>query len=780
MANKVDGVREDVQHVANKVIEMHEDVIKQIWAKTQRSATLPSSDTIIQQMPLKPAVFYGRDVIIEEITQLLIKEETSRVCILGAGGMGKTSVSLGVVEQPLIKTRFLPENIVWVPCIEAASATLLLEILSTQLQVPGNIGQPTIEKIISLLATSTQPYLILLDNFETPYNALDGAQKQVEDTLRRLAMLSHVAILVTMRGRYPPCNEAIRWQSKEIQPTDEGACLCIYRSIYPDSENDPDVGRLLDILGYMPFAVTLMARLAKEGQSTANELILAWSANGPDILPDHHEQNMNRSISLSIDSNLMKQNPQAFLLLNILSCLPAGTSKAALRWWVPALHSSMVPSAISTLSKTGLLVENRRQNSDSPVLFVLPVVQSFMQQHGRIGKEIRQNIQLSCSQYILDHHQNNPALRVSESELKALAAEDVNIQAILCGSPTMPYSNMLSDKTIEALIVFNWYRCNNTKPNPEIAKHTVSMAKAFGNKEYIASSLWCLGRTYGYLGEFYACYDHVEEAYQLYNALLPGDRELQPLCCRCGIEMVNGALMTFGDSDGDKVVSLARDVEKQAATISDDYIHVESLVILGKVLDRFGNRQEALRHLERAKQMGIASGTLIPDVYYWIAYVLYHENMLPEALDAVEEAWKLAESWNDMVNQARISFLLGVILFSANRDTEAWKYMEISLATNLELGNRCDSAFTLEYMGYGFLRGGDYLNAYGAYEAAAGSYLGTVNEHPDGTTCKDNMAKIKDMQKNPDLNVGFHRPRDDINWPSLFYPGAASMKDISC
>ena len=188
---------------------MHEDV-KQILAKTQQLAMMPSSANIVQQMPLKPAVFHGRDIIIEEITHLLIKEETSRVCILGAGGMGKTSVSLGVVEQPLIKTRFLSENIVWVPCIEATSATTLLEILSTQLQVP---GQAMIEKIISLLAaTSTQPRLILLDNFETPYNALDGAQKQVEDTLRRLAMLSHVAILVTMRGRYPPCDEAIKWQ----------------------------------------------------------------------------------------------------------------------------------------------------------------------------------------------------------------------------------------------------------------------------------------------------------------------------------------------------------------------------------------------------------------------------------------------------------------------------------------------------------------------------------------------------------------------------------------
>ena len=722
-------------------------------------------------MPLKPAVFYGRDVIIEEITQLLIKEETSRVCILGAGGMGKTSVSLGVVEQHLIKTRFLPENIVWVPCIEATSATLLLEILSTQLQVPGNTGQVTIEKIICLLATtSTQPRLILLDNFETPYNALDGGQKQVEDILRRLAMLNHVAILVTMRGRYPPCDEAINWQSKEIQPTDENASLAIYRNIYPDSKNDPDVGRLLGVLGHMPFAVTLMARLGKEGLSTANELILAWSKKGTDILPEHYEQNINRTISLSIDSNLMKKNPQARALLDILSFLPAGTTKATLRWWIPSLDSSMVPSAIATLFKTGLLVENRRQDSDSRVLFVLPVVQSFMQQHGRIGKEIRQNIQLSCSQYVLDHHEHIPANRVSESQQKALVAEDVNVHAILCGLPTMQDSNMLSDKVIQALVSFSWYRCINAKPNLEVAKHAVSMAKAFGDKTYIASSLWCLGETYRNLGEYYAAYDQLQEAYQLYNALLPGDRDLQWLCCRCGIEMVNLARMTFKDHD--KVVSLARDIEKQSATVSDDFIHTRSLLMLGKLMANFGNRQEALRHLERAKQMGI--GSLSSNIFYWIAIVHYEEKRLPEALDAAEEAWKLSQPDNDMVNQAISSFLLGMILFSANRDTEAWKYMEMSLSKNLELGNRRDSAMTLEYMGYGYLRKGDYPNAYQVYEAAADSYLGTVAEEPGCTKCKANMAKIKDMQRNPDSNVGFERPHWDSNWPSLFYPGSAT------
>ena len=213
--------------------------------------------------------------------------------------------------------------------------------------------------------------------------------------------------------------------------------------------------------------------------------------------------------------------------------------KATLRWWVPALDLAMVPSAIATLFKTGLLVENEQQYSDSPILFVLPVVQSFMQQHDRIEEEIRHNIQSSCHQYVLDHacRDDDPAFPIKS---KSLAAEDINIQAILYGSPAMQHSIMSSDRAIEALIAFNWYRCD-TKPNLEIAKHSASMAKASGVKKHIASTLWCLGTTLGFLGEFYDAYDHLQEAYQLFTALLPGDLELQRLCCQCGNSMVNDA-----------------------------------------------------------------------------------------------------------------------------------------------------------------------------------------------------------------------------------------------
>ena len=199
--------------------------------------------------------------------------------------------------------------------------------------------------------------------------------------------------------------------------------------------------RLLCIVEHMLFAH------GEIGQGKAvNSIGLNISTeNGPDILPEHHEQNMNRSISLCVDTGSNIRSSTQALLFNILSCPPPGTLKATLRWWVPALHSSMVPSAIVNLSKTGitgLFVENRRQDSDYSVLFVLPVIQSFMQQHGRIRKEIPQNIRLFYCQYIQDHvyRQNNPGF----SKLK------------LFGSPTTRKLTNFIMPFFLVLVTVNW------------------------------------------------------------------------------------------------------------------------------------------------------------------------------------------------------------------------------------------------------------------------------------------------------------------------------------
>jgi len=760
MANKVDGIHEGIKHTVNKVEDIHK-----ILFKLKRAGTMLGSDTLTrQEMPMKPEIFHGRDDLVQGIAQLLLQEKTSRVCILGAGGMGKTSVSLAVVESPLIKQRFPGGNCVWVPCIEATSGTLLLEILYTQLQVPGD-KQVTLGQIISELDASKEPRLILLDNFETPWNAPGGTQKQVSDILRKLATLSHIAILLTMRGTYPPC-DAIEWQLQTIQPTDEAACRRIFHDINPSSKDDPDVDYLLAVLGYMPFAVTLMANLGKRGKSAANELLDTWYTSGTDMLSGTNspEKNMNRSISLSVDSEFVEQDPNALPLLAILSQLPAGTTTHNLRWWATSVK--IIPSAIATLSDAGLLVENRWEISSSPVLFVVPVVQSFMQQQGRIAEEIRKQVQSSCCEYVLAH-----ACRFDDPTFpknwKALAAEDTNIQSILFSSPTSQHI-VLSDITIEALIAFSWHRCD-TKPNLEIANHAATAAKASGIKRYIASAVWCLGWTYAQLGDHHSSYAHLQEAYLVFNTLPPGEVDSQRLRGRCGINLVHTALMVLWDND--EILFLARDIEKTCAALSDNITHGRSLMHLAAVLQQAQQPQEALCHLDKARTMLKAVGNIhnLADAYRITFWVYYGQGRLPEALGAIEEAWKHGQLTENVSIQAQISLDFGRFLFSANRDAEAWAYIEISLVKASYIGNRLTVARALEYMGYGYLRRGDYQNAYGAYEAAAENYIGTVFANVGRRRCKDNMARIKQKQENTDTVIGFYRPGPDVD-RTLFNP----------
>ena len=92
---------------------------------------------------------------------------------------------------------------------------------------------------------------------------------------------------------------------------------------------DPDIGRLVAALEYTPFAVTLMANLGKRGRLTAKPLLDDWNKSG--TIMNLLEIDMNRSISLSVDSDLVKQDHDAVLLLAILSLLPAGRTRQNLR-----------------------------------------------------------------------------------------------------------------------------------------------------------------------------------------------------------------------------------------------------------------------------------------------------------------------------------------------------------------------------------------------------------------------------------------------------------------
>ena len=166
----------------------------------------------------------------------------------------------------------------------------------------------------------------------------------------------------------------------------------------------------------------------------------------------------------------------------------------------------------------------------------------------------------------------------------------------------------------------------------------------------------------------------------------------------CGIDLVDnarhgitGTLQAGGITlQADEVVSLARDIEKKCTALSDDLVHGRSFLVLGTVLYDARRWQEALCYLDQARTVFKAMGNTVylAYAYQFISWVHYAEHSLPDALDAVEEAWKYAKLSNSRVCESKISLDFGRILFSTNRDAEAWRYIEIEQMLHiLEIGS---------------------------------------------------------------------------------------------
>ncbi|KAJ7578626.1 hypothetical protein C8J56DRAFT_797411 [Mycena floridula] len=251
-------------------------------------------------MPAANDRLFGRDQEIEDIVRILTAKPPSeskrawfariftrkpappqskraRFALLGAGGQGKTSVALKVMAHPVMRRCYSIKNSVWVPCEEATSAALLLDVLVASLAITKDTLN-SIHDILNELRQTSEPIILLLDNFETPWNA-PGSRGPVGRILRDLAQFPHVALFITMRGTSAPI-EGITWVERRIQALDSESSLQLYNSIDTKAAEDNKLPELLEMLGHMALAVKLMAQYGKNTGRTVEELILRYQVTG--------------------------------------------------------------------------------------------------------------------------------------------------------------------------------------------------------------------------------------------------------------------------------------------------------------------------------------------------------------------------------------------------------------------------------------------------------------------------------------------------------------------
>ncbi|KAG8805679.1 hypothetical protein FRC17_005388, partial [Serendipita sp. 399] len=619
------------------------------------------------------------------------------------------------------------------------------------LRVNQDTGAP-LKDIIHALKSTTEPRLLLIDNMESamslPEVMTDGGRLSAEAIINQLASVPHVSILVTIRSNTLP-SDVIAWDLIHLEGVAREDARSIFTSICPSAADDPALDTLLEALGYMPYAVTLLAKQAVKSYFSPGQLLEEWKKSGTEALSGDLKLKMNRSIEFSVESKAMVENPNAQLLLAILSQLPAGTNYAHLMWWARSVEH--VSGAISTLSDTALIAQ-RQEGVSSPTLSVLPVVQSYLHEQSLYNSpKVRRLVIEACCRFVLDH-KSSPGDEHFKAHLKELDIEKTNIQTILLSFTPQSLLELEREQTFsnvfDAMLAFGRYQVW-TRASLEFSNHLLDLASSSSSRgedalRRIAEARFCLGETYYWLGRYNDSCESYEIARSEFRKLgTPADLVRAGEAALC----IFRAWMLL-----DKLVD---ELEQLMETAQDDFNGnpkgiARVLICRGYTYWYSHNSRLGLETLKSAKQ-SLETLQCTAEVAQCMLYMMRcyaNLGLLSDWMKVGKETLQLAKSigigdtiWEALDGISRCHVRM-------QQYDDAITTIKETLAVAEQVGEPLSIAQTVELTGYAYGSKGDVYGAGLAYRRAKAMY--SELEETSTTTsgvdrCTYNLQQIQDV-----------------------------------
>ncbi|KAJ7261935.1 hypothetical protein C8J57DRAFT_1633383 [Mycena rebaudengoi] len=265
-------------------------------------------------LPASPKIFHGRVAELQDVVNILL-QDSAHIAILGAGGMGKTSLGIAALHNPQVEAKYSSRY--FVPCHSTPTCTELVRTIADHIGVER--GSNLLNKVAHYFAHAP-PSLLVLDNLETPWES-QSSRQEVEEFLSLLTDAPQLGLMITLRGTERPSK--VKWTRPflhPLNPLSNMAALQTFKEVADDVYDEERVNQLLELTGNLPLAISLIASVA----------LSRWHLESTQMLSDGYDQRSSLDISVMLSYTSSRMTPGAQALLSILSMLPDGLTDADL------------------------------------------------------------------------------------------------------------------------------------------------------------------------------------------------------------------------------------------------------------------------------------------------------------------------------------------------------------------------------------------------------------------------------------------------------------------